>query len=121
MEYEVAMTTDLPLPDRLARRIADLLEDEPEEITISVISTQRTGAVLQVMTTDGELVVTVSAAPQELEPCPLCGGMTEIKTEIENTFMLWRVVCCVCGVGMRWYASRRAAARAWNRNAEKER
>lgn len=115
------MTTDLPLPDRLARRISDLLEDEPEEVTVSVISLQRTGAVLNVLTTAGPLTVTVSASvpSHTLLPCPLCGGTAEMRSEKENEFTFWRSICCGCGVGMRWYGSKHSARRAWNDRAQK--
>ena len=50
--------------------------------------------------------------PNELKPCPFCGGKAR---RYEGKFENYGIICTKCSAKIYGYASKGATARAWNR------
>ena len=57
--------------------------------------------------------------PNELKPCPFCGGEAEVRTTDLGTY---KVVCIECptDMGRYWSWAKKEAIAAWNRRANDE-
>ena len=59
----------------------------------------------------------VTTMPNELKPCPFCGGEATIR---QNDLNYYYVCCkkCPAEVGRYWYKRKQDAKNAWNRRSD---
>jgi Lar family restriction alleviation protein len=57
--------------------------------------------------------------PNELKPCPFCGGEAEtIKSFLYGKVTGYAVYCKKCDCELKMYTSKQNATKAWNRRAD---